>query len=187
MSSGVRYPTLEAALIAKRLVNRFEGGCERIEVAGSLRRAVFPDVGDIEIVAVPKFAIEPEGLFGTAEINQLRVAVDLAIADGELVRLAGGDRYQKLRHVETKLQVDLFIVTPPATWGVIYLIRTGSAGFSERVVTLARKRAMHVADGALHRGVMGCGSRPCEVVPTPEESDVLAALGMPWVEPKDRL
>ena len=74
----------------------------------------------------------------------------------------------------------------PETFGLIYLIRTGPADYSQRFVTDLRRRGLHVADGELHRGGLGCGSYTCEVVPTPEEQDVYAAAGWPFVRPEHR-
>jgi DNA polymerase/3'-5' exonuclease PolX len=186
MSTGARVPFAEARAVADELVTILGLGCERIEVAGSVRRGS-PDVGDVEFVAVPLMETIARGFFDTAEVSTLDLLVDTLVIQGTLARLdASGERYAKLRHVTSGLQVDLFIVRPPAQWGVIYLIRTGPAAYSQALVTEARRRHFHVAGGALHRGGLGCGSDPCEVIPTPEEADVYRALGMPFVAPEGR-
>ncbi len=102
----------------------------------------------------------------------------------------------KLQHVRSGLQVDLFVVRPPAQWGVLYLIRTGPAAYSRRFVTDLHSIGWHVAEGALHRGgglsdrdgwhaPFGCPDR-CEAIATPEEGDVYATIGRPMPTPADR-
>jgi DNA polymerase/3'-5' exonuclease PolX len=187
VSAGVRVGYREALVVAERVIAALRPGCERIEIAGSLRREA-RDVGDIEIVAQPKTHKEPSGLFfeTDAEVSDLDPLVDRLVASGEYERLLGKDRYTKLRHRTSGLQVDLFTVRPPAQWGVIHTIRTGPATYSQWLVTEARRRGFHVREGALHRGGLGCGSAPCEVIDTPEEHDLFAALGMRWPRPVER-
>lgn len=195
MSSGIRVPAGEAQAVAAVLTARLRPFCERIEVAGSLRRGA-ADVGDLEVVAIPRTsteAVDRGDLWGTTEPLErdlLAEEIEVMRADGILAvhpeRPAAGDRYQRLVHVATGLQVDVFSVRPPASWGVLFLIRTGPAAYSQALVTAARGRGHHVTGGALHRGSLGCGSAPCEVVPTPEEADVYRALGLPFVAPEGR-
>jgi DNA polymerase/3'-5' exonuclease PolX len=187
VSTGVRVGYREALAVAERVVAALRPGCDRIEIAGSLRREA-RDVGDIEIVARPKTHKEPSGLFFEvdAEVSDLDPLVDRLVASGEYERLLGKDRYTKLRHRASGLQVDLFTVRPPAQWGVIHTIRTGPAAYSQWLVTEARRRGFHVREGALHRGSLGCGSASCEVIDTPEEHDLFAALGMRWPRPVER-
>lgn len=77
--------------------------------------------------------------------------------------------------VALPIKLDLFITTP-ASWGVIFLIRTGSAEFSQAVVTHARRCEMFVSGGVLHdaHGI---------ALETREERDVFELLGLEWAEP----
>lgn len=193
MSAGVRVPASVARDVAAELLARLGPSCERIEVAGSLRRGS-PDVGDLELVAIPKTRteVDPAVLWGEPiVIHEVGEAIEALQAEG-VVTMAGfevgasGQRYRKLRHVRSGLQVDLFTVLPPAQWGVIFLIRTGPADFSHRFVTDIRRRGFHVREGALHRGSLGCGAVACEVVQTPEEADVFRAAGWGLIPPGDR-
>jgi DNA polymerase/3'-5' exonuclease PolX len=187
VSTGVRVGYREALAVAERLIATLRPGCDRIEIAGSLRREA-RDVGDIEIVARPKTHKEPSGLFfeADAEVSDLDPLVDRLVESGDYERLLGKDRYTKLRHRASRLQIDLFTVRPPAQWGVIHTIRTGPAAYSQWLVTEARRRGFHVREGALHRGGLGCGSARCEVIDTPEEHDLFEALGMRWPRPVER-
>ena len=193
MSTGVRVSLASATEIAEELVRALGPGCERIEVAGSIRRRM-PDVGDIELVAVPRLHAEThrEGLFEerSTEVDELQVALDALLADGTLMAHPfdpkRGPRYSKLVHVASGIQVDLFSARPE-TFGLILAIRTGPPAYSRWLVTEARDRGHHVADGELHVGRIGCTPfRPCPRIPTPEEADVYRALGLFYPIPEQR-
>ena len=70
MSTGLRYTLAEAQRIAGAIVGQLDPSCVRLEIAGSLRRGR-PDVGDIELVAIPRFIEEPSGLFETQQVSLL--------------------------------------------------------------------------------------------------------------------
>jgi DNA polymerase/3'-5' exonuclease PolX len=60
MSDNEKRPYAQMMTIARAVVERLRPACQRIEIAGSLRRHR-PMVGDIEICAIP---IMPTDLFG---------------------------------------------------------------------------------------------------------------------------
>lgn len=157
--------------LAETLVSRFASNCQRIEIAGSLRR-LKSEIGDIEIVAIPTAA--------------LYTKLDTLLAD------------DKIRHAEPKrwgnklrsflfdtiggytIQVDLFLQPDPATWGVNMMIRTGSKEFSHKMVTERSKGGFmpdgyKIKDARVWRGET--------VLPTPDELNVFMLWGMDWVEP----
>lgn len=173
--------------IANSLLNNLHPFCERIEIAGSLRRGK-PLIGDIEILAIPKRHIN---LFG--EID----AKAPSLLDNHLCRLVDedsifhlprrrwGSKMKSFSFIGTaggKYHVDLFIQSPE-TWGVNMMIRTGSAEFSKKMVTHRSKGGwlpdnMRFAGGRLWRGG--------EVLETPEEKTVFEKCGMLWVPPSER-
>lgn len=192
MSDGAAVRLVDAAAAATDLIELLSPACERIEVAGSIRR--FKDVvHDIELVAIPKYesTIPAPGLFESSEVqvNLLRQLVDALIGQGRLSMHPDdpkhGERYSKLVDNASGLQLDLFSVDR-ARWGVILLIRTGSAGYSNWFVKAIRDKGYHVAEGELHRGGLGCVKGGCVVVPTPEEADVFGATGIPYTFPQHR-
>jgi DNA polymerase/3'-5' exonuclease PolX len=194
MSTGLRLPLADAARVAQEIYGQLAPSCVRLGVAGSVRREK-ADVGDIEFVAIPRYREEPASLWGdTAQVSVL--SETLAMLEGErperthsamLERLSGGDRYVKLRHLASGMQVDLFLTTAEQ-WGLILLIRTGPADYSQWLVTYARHRGFHVIGGRLHRGLGTPGREDCTcpVIPTPSEESVYTALGLPWIEPSER-
>jgi DNA polymerase/3'-5' exonuclease PolX len=193
-----RIPLAEARALAEEVVEMLRPACERIEIAGSIRRGK-ADVGDLEIVAVAK--TEPTlNLFGErtgGERNLLNELCDRLMAQGVLLlrldkngRAAYGSKYMRLTYRGTPL--DLFATTPHQ-WGVIFLIRTGPADYSHRLVTPTTQQftdsqgrrwwglmppGMNVKDGALWRGG--------QIIPTPEEWHVFRALGLAYLEPHER-
>lgn len=158
---------------------------------GSIRRQR-PTCGDIELLAVPK--IMPSMLhdmFGDAvshvpALDMLDNALQDLLAEGTLQRRQPqkwGPKYKAA--VYRDFPLDLYIVTPPAQWGYLSVIRTGSNHFCKRLVTPREKggwlpSGLICSDGALW------STRTGEVIPTPEESDVFAALGRDFVPPQDR-
>lgn len=198
-TSKARVAYHTAFNLAEDLIELLAPACERIEIAGSIRRGL-PLVGDIELLAVPRFADYPSGLFGEMEsVNELDLLCDRLHHEGVLRdRLdknghrAWGARFK--RAVYHLVPVDLFVVLPPAQWGVLFMIRTGPADFSRRLVTHTDAGGllpinMAVKDGVLWRVDASQAPRfaPLAAIDTPEEYDVFTAIGVPYMAPKDRV
>lgn len=176
---------------AERLRDLWSPYCERLEIAGSIRRGK-SDPHDIELVAVPKIRSENRQVdmftVDMVEVDLLSNALEDKKAQGNIVdrldkngRPAWGPRFKRLLY--HGFPVDVFIVRPPAQWGVIFAIRTGPAEFSHRFVTSrslggAMPADMRVKDGQLLHGG--------QVVETPEEEDFFEAIGLPCWPPSER-
>ena len=167
---------------AQELIQLLAPACARLELAGSIRRAR-PQVGDIELVAIPQVAVVQYGLFGepggavsllTAKLHELKERFEI----GEFMK--NGPRFKQFWF--RVLPVDLFITTP-AQWGVNFTIRTGSAEFSHFLVT-PRKYG-----GALPGHLRVRNARVWHkdtALETPEETDVFAWVGLEWLAPAQR-
>ena len=183
-----------AHAIAAELVAGFAPNCERVEIAGSLRRKR-PEIKDIEIIAIPKFVEDPAHaplvLFASDALPAPRNALYDAIrkhADIRWIKPGTPDivdwpiqpngKYWRGFVQPAGIKLDLFLTTPDA-WGAVFLIRTGSAQFSQAVATYAIRRGM----GLRATGVVDAAG---QLIPTPEERDVFAALAIPWIDPSDR-
>ena len=151
----VRRPLAEALRLAEDLADELAPYCDRIEVAGSIRRRV-PLIGDLELVAIPRFgdAMMQTNLFGAprqlgeAE-NALKSYIDAEmVATGRVEPLKpntrahvpdptwsrkGTARYWRLFLPRESMQLDFFLPDVD-TWGVIYMQRTGSPDFARAVV-----------------------------------------------------
>jgi DNA polymerase/3'-5' exonuclease PolX len=171
--------------VAEMLVSFLRPACEKVEIAGSLRRGK-AEVGDIEIVIEP--TLEP--IFGLFRLTMTyRNLLDPLLEELVAGKVVGrgerwGNRYKTLSIPELPgLKCDLFIVLPPAQWGVIFTIRTGPADFSRRLVTKRRYGGllpshMRIKDGALWIGE--------ESAPTPTEQSFFEAIGLEWIPPEKR-
>lgn len=187
MSGGKRWISARASTVASRLVEGLAPHCERIEVAGSMRRGS-SEVGDIEIVVVPKIAAD---LFGDpmGECQLTRALTDMERDRRVRWRTEthvlpkeprGARRVYSLVALPEGVPLDIFAVRPPAQWGAIFAIRTGPSSFSARLVSDCRTRGLRCVEGRLVRDADG------STVDTPEEVDFFRECGVQWRAPRDR-
>jgi DNA polymerase/3'-5' exonuclease PolX len=169
----------------------------RLEVAGSIRRGK-QEVGDIELVG----ELDSDRIFGATSRVKYALAVagvgradPITRADGVTLQAPWADRYLKgaasfarAGGPAVDIQLDLFIVHSPAEWGVVYLIRTGSAEFSRAMVTRLHRFALRADQGAIFDT-----SRPdwktnvaAARVPCPDETTFFRLARIPVVPPEER-
>lgn len=155
-----------AILIAERVKAELEPHCERIEIAGSIRRKK-AEVKDIEIVAIPK--PYDTGLFASGiatVVNQWpKVKGELPCKFTQRILPEG-------------IKLDLFFAEPE-NWGLILAIRTGSAEFSHQVLAV---RWVQLGYKSVDGHLAANGRR----VPIREEADLFQKLRMDWIEPEKR-
>jgi DNA polymerase/3'-5' exonuclease PolX len=191
VSAGAAIRWADAHLVATELVGLLAGACERIEIAGSVRRRK-GEVHDIEIVAIPRHVEVRGGLWSedVEDLDLLAETIAAGLAEGELAPRAVeihrrdgtvetgrrmGDAYKAL--VYRDMPVDLFI-TDAERWGCIFALRTGPGDWNTRLVTDCKRHWRRVEDGrVLYHN---------RVVPTPTEEAFFAALGVPWLDPWER-
>jgi len=167
--------------------------CEKAEIGGSLRR-MKEDVHDAEIVCKPSTAI-PRVEFGQKIYKTLldRVLDNLEF-DGALHKIKGADKMKQYRTGRWQefgyepplnpFMLELWICTPPASWGVLYMIRTGPAEFSRYMVTQKSKggalpNEYHVDQGAIWKEQ--------ERVEIPDEQTYFDLCGMKYIAPEKRV
>lgn len=185
----------QALRVAVDVADYLRPYCERLSVAGSIRRGV-REVKDIEIVCIPRWEDRQlEGVMFDFP-NKVNLLHD-AVAQSTVIRWIkpgasdviswpikpDGKYWRGLIHPgcfgsSDYIKLDLFIARPE-NWGVIYAIRTGSADFSRALVTYARDRTDYrVAEGMLvYKGAP---------VPCPEEEVLFDSLSLLWVDPPSR-
>lgn len=194
----------DARRAAERIVALLEPACERIEIAGSIRRQV-AIVGDIEIVCQPKLG---DGSSPNVSAVDDRVEQLVPLSGNLFGGLSGGDkspdsglrfntenpangsRYKRLIWTGgpggvPRMKVDLFCVLPPASWGSLLAIRTGPGDFSRGLVT-KRRHGGAMPDGLRQGDGALWDHEHCEKIETPEEADFFAALGLPCWPPEER-
>lgn len=177
----------EAKQVADELLEVLGSACERLVVAGSLRRGA-EEVKDVELVALPRVGVD---LFGGRRDDecQLTLALEREVLAKRLrwrtethdheVNWKVPRKVWNLVHVPSSVRVDLFAVRPPAQWGAILAVRTGPAEYSQHLVTICQRRGLRSVEGRL---VDGAG----RTVPTTTERGFIEACGEQWREPHER-
>lgn len=174
------YEYAKAYMVAEKLAQRLERSCEKLQIAGSLRRRV-KLVHDIEIVVVPVLEELPDLLGEThAMRSRLDDTLDELIEERVLRSFPGaknGPRMKQFAVQPLGIKVDLFIVLPPAQWGTLLAIRTGPAHYSHWLVSRHEiggglPNHLRVKDGAV---MTLYGSN---VIETPSEESFFALLGI---------
>jgi hypothetical protein len=121
---------LEATQIAVELVNKLRPYCDRIEVAGSIRRGR-REVHDIDIVAIlNEDKITAAGYFGRQHLIGTIANTSQPIRSGQSIA----------SFVFKDINVDIYWATH-STWGTLLLIRTGSKQHNIKLATLASSSA----------------------------------------------
>lgn len=187
MSDKVRFPREEALRVALELVELLRPACSRIEIAGSIRR-LKPDVGDIEIVYVPRMCLAPD-LFGggalvpasDAVIERMVKAVVIGKRKNSKGSTMWGVRNKLGMHVDSGIPVDFF-ATEEAAWWNYLVCRTGGAENNMEIAGRAQAKGWQwnpygpgftrLADG--------------EVVAVGSEAEVFRFVGMKYLKPEER-
>jgi DNA polymerase/3'-5' exonuclease PolX len=165
----------EALIIANQVKDLLEPHCERIEIAGSIRRSK-AEVKDIEIVCIPK--PYETGLFesGLAEVvNQWeKVKGEMEYKGRPGVKPC---KYTQRIH-PTGIKLDIFFADRD-NWGYLLAIRTGSADYSHNVLA-----ATWVKLG--YKGIDGHLTFNGKIYPVREEIALFNLLKIPYVMPEHR-
>jgi DNA polymerase/3'-5' exonuclease PolX len=187
--AGLRMDLPVAQALACQLLDMLEPVTVRRQVVGSIRRRA-PIVGDIEILVAPLLEVGEVNLFGepTAYHDRLDAFCRDQLRDGVFShrlsvdgKRADGGKYKRLWFAGVAF--DLFICRPPAEWGVLEAIRTGSADFSHRFMTQRAYGGLMPFGMRVEGGVLWSGNRRIE---TPDEWAFFAAIGVDYIEPGER-
>lgn len=176
-----------ASRIAFDLMEELSPKCSKIAIGGSIRRRE-PEVNDIEIIAEPT-NVPKRDLFGEQPhyplLDYLREGFIARDGNGfEKRRMIKGDkRYFQFALVEG-IVLDLFVVLPPAQWGVMMVIRTGPEDFSKRCVTQSPGGLMKPGYVCSEVAVRDQYSR--KIIPMATEEDFFKFMGMDFIEPWKR-
>lgn len=164
---------------ADELVDCLKLTCDRIEIAGGVRREK-AEPHDIELVAIPLMDGEKNLLH--EKIGDL-LSFYPSFFTGAPRNKSGGKapfsgKYFKFCY-KGEL-VDLFLVMPPAQWGTVFLMRTGDADFSREFFTRLHDFGLHSVNGHIEDMKTG------QIVNTSEELSALGLCNLPWIRPEDR-
>lgn len=188
----------EAMERASMFVSLIGGNCERVEVAGSIRRKK-ETVGDVEIVCMPEYTLaEQPSLFGgVAKSVENRLVTQLKkMARAEVITPRLNRNKHKIAWIGEKepryiaawwqgVPVDLFMVTADRKkwWGYILWLRTGPHEANEIAVTQQRKHGLCPNNVYMSGGKV---FRDREQVPVEDEETMFDVLEMVYVKPEKR-
>jgi DNA polymerase (family 10) len=182
------WPLAEATEVAENLITLLRPACERIEVAGSVRRKKNL-VGDVELLAISKTApvylnLTPD--WPCLEFVHLDARVLEMIAAKILdyrLNKRGSKTYGRwnklLVHVPSGIPVDLFATTP-SMWGLALLVRTGSKAFNIRVMQRCKQLGLR---GHAYSPIEDGGGNP---LPCESEDQVFRLLQWDYIAPDRR-
>lgn len=156
----------EATTIAEKVKGILSPYCEKIEIAGSIRRRK-PTVNDIDIVLIDR--------------PRLVLVLSSIIASMGRITL-NGDRIKRLWLGDNLpgISIDIYFATP-ATWATLLLIRTGSKENNIRLASLAKRKGWQLkANGD------GLFNESGERIAGDTEKSIYQTLGIPYQEPWER-
>lgn len=166
----------KAKAIAEELKALLEPVCQRVEIAGSIRRQK-PEVGDIELLCIPKFIDGVDQL--DREIGALVIQGRLGFRLNKRGSRAYGPKNKLMVHLPSGIGVDIFS-TDLECWPVALVVRTGSAETNKRIAMAAIRKGWHLR--AYGRGFTTPGG---EMV-CRSERDVFELVGLPYLPPEQR-
>jgi DNA polymerase/3'-5' exonuclease PolX len=187
--SDKRYPWEQAYTVAACIAQELRPVCERVQIAGSLRRHK-PDVGDIEILYIPVVHEEPDpaDMFRSIMVSLADGRIDGMIRAGILEKRLNvngsamfGEKNKLMRHIATGIPVDLFAATRE-NWYNYLVCRTGPSESNVRICEAAISKGWHWNPyGA------GFTARNRDCVVMDSEEAVFAFVGLPYREPARRI
>jgi DNA polymerase (family 10) len=185
-----RWPYARALAVAMRIREELAPYCEKIEIAGSLRRQR-PEVGDIDLVMLAR-----EG-----EEAALRQRATAAVRTGNARMLTQGAENMTMV-LANGMQVELFYARRakndlagyvPGNFGMRLLAMTGSKEHNIELAKTAEAQGYHFHP---YRGLMRGGRYVIrdegrryeggEVFRGEDELEILRELGVGWIDPEAR-
>lgn len=169
--------------LAEKIKAALSPGCERIEIAGSVRRHK-ATVGDIEIVAIPRLCPDLEAqlsLFGDPPklVSALDLLIEKLLKDKPTFQRGdkNGDLHKnfliEIGEDGSQVGLDLFLTTKEQ-WGYIYALRTGPGEFNQAWVTQRSKGGLLPNDCRLDGGWLW---RSGKRIDTPSEKAIFDLIG----------
>ncbi len=192
MSSKIKHPRALALEVAKELMAALRPLCEpeRFIFAGSLRR-LKPEVGDIEVVYVPRIEPRPDKsdlLQPLIHTNLVNEQLDGWLEAGVITKRVGerggtawGASNKLAVHVAAGIGLDFFQANKRNFWTLL-VCRTGSAENNTRICNAAIARGQQWDP---YKGFLDRSTKELLFVPGSEQA-LFQYVGLPYLEPKER-
>jgi DNA polymerase (family X) len=191
VTEKIRFPAADARRVADSIIAVLCPLCDRIQIAGSLRRGR-PTVGDIEILYVPKYEMRDVPRENTLFSDRLKISladerIEQALAAGTIGKrpkkdgsFTWGESNKFAMHTGSRIPVDFF-ATDERRWWVSLVIRTGSAAMNLELTTAAQR-----AGKSLLAYGEGVRQPDGSVFRAESEQHVFELCGVPYREPEKR-
>lgn len=172
--------------VAAELCDRLKPFCEHLVVAGSLRRRK-AEVGDVEILYIPKFESRPDGLFDRKMVNLVDEELERALRSSVIRKRLNsegsetwGPKNKLAVHASSGVPVDFFSTTPEC-WFNYLVCRTGGAESNVRIASAAQRKGW-----MWHPDKRGFTDNDGQWQAVRSEEDVFAMVGLPYLQPWER-
>ena len=188
-----KFPRAAAIEVAREMVRALEPACERIVIAGSLRRRK-EAVGDVEVLLIPRY--QSVLVERTQDLFVPTCTILEDMTEEVLIQLIGRGILNKRQnslgsevwgkcnrlalHVASGIPVDLFSTTKACWWNYV-TCRTGGAENNVRIAAAAKAKGY-----TWHPYGEGFSDQEGNLVPVESEQDVFRIVGLPYLEPWER-
>jgi DNA polymerase/3'-5' exonuclease PolX len=201
-----QYLYVPAAHVAAYIFRLLQPHCERIHLAGSIRRMKML-VKDIEIVCIPKKETIKDGLFeeDVKQITDRNFIEALMTITKQTIKGNADGKYMQIETTSTTcpgIRLDLFMPDADDYYRQ-YAIRTGSADYAHHVIAAAWSRKGWVGiQGELYKKseciTKLTGENKKTYLPDPlikkyerppvwsSEAEFFTWLGLPYIDPEQR-
>lgn len=166
----------KAKAIAEKVKAVLEPSCERITIAGSIRR-LQPDVGDIELLCIPKYVAYCDIL--DTKIQEMIHYEMLGYRLNKRGSKTYGPKNKLLVHLPSGIGVDVFSTTEE-NWPVALVVRTGGKLTNQGIATAALRMGYR-----FHAYGSGFTTPNGEIV-CRSEREVFEAVNLRYQEPWGR-
>lgn len=169
----------DAKKIGERVKDMLAPYCDKIEIAGSVRREV-AHVRDLEIVAQPKFEYDLFGKCLGASADFMRILNGFEKIKGEACGKYTRRKLPELDNFFEPIECDFFIARPE-NFGWLLALRTGSSSFNKYYWLAKLKAAGFVSVAGVIRKISDSS-----LVEIPDEETLFNLIGGVYIPPYRR-
>lgn len=151
-----------------------------MKIVGSLRRGL-QQCHDIDILIMPEF-LENEDLLGGS--SKISLVNDIDFSEYAEVK----ERGEKMIKLSKKagaymVPIDVYVCINPDSYGVLTVIRTGSEEFNKKLMKPVTFGGLLPKNCVVDKGLLW---KDGKIVPCETEEVFFEAMGIDYIQPKDR-
>jgi DNA polymerase/3'-5' exonuclease PolX len=186
MTDKIKHPRDKALAVAQTFVLALSPFCERVEIAGSIRRKK-PEVGDIELLFIPKTGERDADMFTKEKYDMADDAINKLLRFGTIRQrpnirgsVTWGTKNKLAVHVASGIPIDFFATTGD-NWFTSLVIRTGGKD-TNLLLTTSAQRAGNTLN-AYGAGITTAGGK---IIRAESEQHLFELCGVKYIEPEKR-